>query len=115
MIFLLYIHERLNHNVPFKFWTKEVKAKTYKSFDFAVFMKEKKKRNGISENTYRKIANHILTAIIIVEMIGITVSIASYVVPYSEATVILCECLHKCSIISAWSVGILLGVFEFCK
>ena len=78
-------------------------------------MKKRNKRNKIAESTYEKIADKVLTVIIIAEMVGIVVSIASYVVPYSEATAVLCVQLHKCSIVSAWIVGVFLGVFAFCK
>lgn len=115
MLFHLNTHERLNKKPLFNFKTRGMKAKAYREFDFAESMKEKKIRKRVSENTLLKIADHSLTVTITAEMIGIAVSIASYVVPYSETTAVLCNSLHNCSIASAWIVGILLGVFVFCK
>lgn len=56
-----------------------------------------------------------MTVIMIVDTIGIAVTMASYVLPYSETTAVLCNGLHACSIESTWATGILFGIYAFCK
>ena len=77
-------------------------------------MKTKRKRREISKKTYKKIGNLALVIIFVLAIISIMVSISSYIVPYTEANVLLCHILHKVSIATVWMLFILLGVFVFC-
>lgn len=77
-------------------------------------MKKNKDKVKISTKRYQTIAHTAFLTVIVLALLSVVVSIASFLIPYSPSIAIWCVLFHKLSVLLIYLIVILLGIAIFC-